>query len=82
MMYGFFGNGGWGNYGWIMMLGSSIFWLLILAAVVWVLVRLFQGRTFTGEPHRDNAQEILRARFARGEIDEDEFHSLSEKLKS
>ncbi len=82
MMYGFFENGGWGNYGWIMMLGSSIFGLLILAAAVWLLVRLFQGRAFTGEAHRDNAQEILRARFARGEIDEDEFHSMSEKLKS
>lgn len=82
MMYGSFGNGGWGFFGWPMMMGGGVFGLVVLAAVVWLLVRLFQGRSFTADARPDSAQEILRARFARGEIDEDEFRSLSEKLKS
>lgn len=82
MMYGFFGNGGWGNYGWVMMVGDIVFWLFVLGMVVWLLVRVFRGRNFADESHPDNAREILRSRFARGEIDEDEFHSRSEKLKS
>lgn len=56
---------GWtvGLEGWLWM-GA---WVLVLAIVVWLLVR---------EPHRPerpDAVELLRDRFARGEITPDEF---------
>ena len=45
-------------------------WILALGVLVWLLVR---------EPHhrdpRDEALDILRARFARGEISRDEFEA-------
>jgi uncharacterized membrane protein len=55
-----------GLEGWLVM-GA---WLLALGVLVWVLVR---------EPDhhrtRDDALDILRARFARGEITRDEFEA-------
>ncbi len=55
---------GWamGLEGWIWMAA----WAAVLVVVVWLLVR--EPRHVT-----DDAAAILRARFARGEIDEDEY---------
>ncbi len=61
-----------GMNGWLFMAG----WVLVLAVIVWALVR---------EPHRtpgDAAVEILRARYARGEITADEFSRAVALLKS
>jgi len=57
-------------FGWSMGIEAWLFmaaWVVVIAALVWVLVR---------EPRRssrDEAVEILRARLARGEINNDEF---------
>ena len=63
---------GWtmGTEAWIWM-GA---WALVMVLVVWLLVR---------EPHRetsDDADAILRARFARGEITEDEYRRATDAL--
>jgi putative membrane protein len=73
------GNG-WGWGGWFMMaVMMAVFWGLVIAGVV-ALVR------YTGGPHRagrpdesgvppgaGRAEDVLAERFARGEIDEDEY---------
>lgn len=57
-------------FGWSMGIEAWLFmaaWAVVIAALVWVLVR---------EPRRssrDEAIEILRARLARGEINSDEY---------
>ncbi len=63
--------------------GFMILWLLFLVAlialVVWLLMRLFSNRRGAErqEARGDSAEEILRERFARGEIDAEEYeHSL------
>jgi uncharacterized membrane protein len=51
-------------------------WALVLGLAVWILVRV---------PHRDetaDAAAILRERFARGEITEDEFRRATAALAS
>ena len=63
---------GWtmGTEAWIWM-GA---WGLVMVLVVWLLVR---------EPHRethDDPDAILRARFARGEISEDEYRRATGAL--
>lgn len=63
---------GWtmGLEGWLWM-GA---WALVLVVLVWLLVR---------EPRRDpldQASAILQARFARGEIDEEEFRRATAAL--
>jgi uncharacterized membrane protein len=50
-------------------------WILVLAALVWFLVR---------EPRRserDEAMDILRARLAKGEIKPDEFEHARQLLQ-
>lgn len=65
------GMSGWG-YG-LMILNMLLFWGLVIAGIVF-LVRYLGGNRQIGTG-RDaaNAERILAERFARGEIDEDEF---------
>ncbi|MBB5916716.1 putative membrane protein [Nocardia transvalensis] len=65
-----YGNGmsGWG-YG-LMVTNMIIFWVVVITAIV-VLVRYLGAAS----PHRDGPgpRRVLASRYARGEIDEDEY---------
>ena len=71
--------GGWGM-GWFGGIFMIIFWLIILAAVVFFIQWLVRstGRRQAGAAGGNRALEILKERYARGEIDSVEF----EKMKS
>ena len=74
MQHGFM-NGGW---------GGGIFQILILVviiiAVVWA-VRYFSGQRQTGStPRGDSALDILKRRYANGEIDKQEFEQKKKDL--
>lgn len=75
MMYG---NGGWGWGAWLMMTTVMFgFWGL----VAWVVVTLARDRS--AGPHlQRSAEDILAERFARGEIDKDEYTSRLDALRS
>lgn len=65
----------WG-WGWGGMWLGPIFMLVVLAAFVAgivALVRLFAGERPTGDRTTRSAREILDARYARGEIDREEY---------
>jgi putative membrane protein len=77
-------------------LGSLVFWVLVAAAII-VLVRVlsrgqgpqapYGGTRLYGQPgpargHTTSAAQILAERFARGEIDEDEFHQRMAVLRA
>ncbi|MDP1707321.1 MAG: SHOCT domain-containing protein [bacterium] len=73
-MYGFNGDYGWGvgsMMGWfgggLMML---VFWVLLIAAIVW-LVRELRGHSGGGS----RALDVLKERYAKGEISKEEFES-------
>jgi putative membrane protein len=79
-MMGWYHDGvGWG--GWILMtLAMVAFWALVVFAVL----ALFRGDQSSHEPtaeHRD-PMEILEERFARGEINEDEYHARHSVLRA
>ena len=57
-----------------------IFWILLIVAVV-LLIKAFVGPG-RNESRPTDALEILRQRYARGEIDEDEFERRKQKLTS
>jgi len=80
MGYGWQDQGiGGGN--WLaMILMMIIFWGLIVAAVVFV-VRHFSHPHHAGSPVSDSAIETLKMRFAKGEMDEDEFQRRLKLLK-
>lgn len=56
-----------------------LFWILIIVAIV-LLIRSFVGNNSAHTPP-DSAMDILKKRFARGEIDEEEFEKRRSKLE-
>jgi putative membrane protein len=74
----FLGEPGW----WPFFTGiiPLILWLALLGLVVWAVIRLTRGGGPAGRPHRDEAVEELRRRYARGEVTRDEFIERSRDL--
>lgn len=80
MMDGMMGGGGW-----LWMLVPLLFWVGLLAFAAWTLMRIFPNRGGdNGSPgvREESAEEILRKRFARGEIDAEEYESILEVLRN
>jgi putative membrane protein len=73
------------DYGWHMT-GMWLLWLvgiLLLVAVVWLAVRAASGQGTTVPPRsrEDSAEEILRRRYAKGEIDKDEYQRRMDDIR-
>ena len=67
----------WGAGGLVMILMMLVFWGLVIAGLV-VGLRWLVGQR--PPSHRDEAHEILRQRYARGEIDKQEFEARKRDL--
>ena len=75
--YGMMGPG-WGVMGGFMGIGMVIFWGLIIWGIV-VLVRgVVPGNHYSGQS--DSALEVLKRRYARGEISKEEFEEKKRDL--
>lgn len=68
----------WGAWGLGMMLMMLVFWGLVITGIV--LGIRWLART-GGGAQRDRALDILRERYARGEINKDEFDSKQRDLR-
>lgn len=69
-----FGEGGW------MGGGMWLFWIILIAVVV-LLAKVMAGNGSGSTPQRhDSPLEMLKARYARGEIDEEEFERRKSEL--
>lgn len=71
-------NLGWGGglFMGMMMLFGSLFWIALLVLIVVAIMRLWpQGR-------EDEALSLLRQRYARGEIDSEEFEKRRRDLSA
>lgn len=69
----------WWGWGLGMMLMMLLFWVLVIVSIV-VLIRWLVGQTREGRS--DSATEILRRRYARGEITKEQFDSMKRDLSS
>ena len=73
--------GGFGltaGFGWLGMLVMGLFWVGVIVLVVWGLSSLFSSRQ---QPNvTPGAEEILKQRYARGEISREEFLQAREAL--
>lgn len=77
-MWGYMGNYGWGGMG----IGMLLFWGLVIAAFV-MLVRCSSGSGACGKRgHENSALDLLKQRYARGEIERDEFEQKKRDLES
>jgi putative membrane protein len=70
-MWEWHGAGFGGGFMWI-------FWILIIFAIV-MLIRAGSRNSKSGE-HRDTPLEILEKRYARGEIDDEEYAHRKQEL--
>lgn len=61
------GGGGWMALWWPLMV---LFWIAVIAAVVWLLARRAGS---SGSAGTDRAKDVLAERFARGQISEEEY---------
>ena len=74
---GMMGYGGWGSMGW-MMLFNGLFWLVILGTIIVALGWLARSPWRAGDHPAPRQRispgiDILEERYARGEINRDEF---------
>lgn len=72
------GYGMMGGFGWLGMLTMLLLWIGVIALVVWGLSNLFPARQVSVEP---DALEILKRRYACGEINREEFVQAREALQ-
>lgn len=75
---------GWrsGGYGvrWVPMLAGPVLILVFIGLIVFGAYYLLAGHGIA-EPRRDRSLEILRERFAKGEISEEQFRKMREELR-
>jgi uncharacterized membrane protein len=81
------------GHGWGMMAGMFLFWALVLGAGLWLLARLFPAarapRTQDHDPHAgagfvgplDPAVQVVRQRYASGEISKSEYDEVLRTLE-
>jgi len=77
MMGGYGWGGGWG-FG---MIGMLLWWALIILGIVLLAKWIFGGAAGRGgHESRDRSLDILKERYARGEIDKKEFEDKKRDL--
>lgn len=79
MMYGGMGSWGmgYGIFGSFMML---LFWILIVAGIVLAIRWIFDSGTMKSSPGDEGPLDILKRRYARGEIEREEFVAKKQEL--
>ena len=63
---------------------GTILTLLVLGVVIWAIIKVFpdwQDRVGLNRRREDSAEETLRQRFARGEIDAEEYEQRLRVLR-
>jgi len=72
------GDYGWGmGFGWIVML---VFWVIVIAGIIIIIKGLVSG---TGQPGKsETALDILKKRYAKGEITKEDFDRMKKDLET
>lgn len=81
MMMGY----GFGAFGWLFMI---LFWVVVIGLGIWLVARIFPQATSTLPPtnvggqnqREESALEIVKRRYARGEISEAEYEEMRRTL--
>jgi putative membrane protein len=73
----------WGyGMGWIGMIIMAVFWIAVIVGIIFLIRWLVLSARAEGQKahHEDSAIEILRKRYARGEINKEEFEEKKKDL--
>ena len=74
---------GWGPTGWFAPLGMILFWVLMILVIVLLIrrIRTSKGSGRETELVAESALEILKKRYARGEINKEEYLEKKKDLE-
>ncbi len=73
----------WGfSFGWLFLAIMAAFWIALILAIIFLIRWLVVSTARKGRGHRaeDSALEILRTRYAKGEINREEFEQKKKDL--
>lgn len=71
----------WGMMPWGGMI-MGFFWIVLLVGLIYFILRAVGNRhSFQEGPHRENPLEILKKRYARGEINREEYERMKKDLE-
>ena len=68
MHWGNIGGMGYGGFGWIFMV---LFWVVVILGVVYLVKQILSDKKVTS--CTESAEDILKKRYAAGEVNKDEF---------
>lgn len=68
--------GGFGMFG-----GMFIFWIFIIALAVFLVKGLFNTNDSRSTDNSSTAKQILDQRYARGEINQEQYKSMSKDIQ-
>jgi putative membrane protein len=71
----------WDEYGIGWGTSMLLFWVLLIAAIVMLSKFIWSSSIFSGRIRDKSALDILRERYARGEIDREEFVQKTRDLR-
>jgi putative membrane protein len=74
MYHGYFWGGGFW-FGWI-------FWIILIGAIVWLIINQNKYRNINQiNPHLESPLDILKKRYAKGEINKEQFEQMKKDLQ-
>jgi putative membrane protein len=81
--WGMMGSGMWGGFGWMWLM--PVFGLIVPILIIWAIVALVRGTrqsgsSDSGSSQAESALEILKKRYARGEINKEEYEEKKKGL--
>lgn len=78
---GCFGMMGYGSYGGIGAMFMTLFWFSIITGIVVLIYKLINSEKTKKKETSSKAIEILKERYARGEIKAEEYESMKKEIE-
>ncbi|MBB5335655.1 SHOCT domain-containing protein [Pectinatus brassicae] len=80
--YGHFaGDGSWGIFAGFSMITHLAFIILLIMAIIWFYKTVFRNSIRNNSIEQNNAIDILKQRYAKGEITSEEYHRIKKDLE-